>query len=105
ITAQLFYTIGPLTNAGANSRVGSMVPTNVASEPADGDQVKISYHAKLPVAWPKSKTAPESWDVVVPRRADAAGLSAFNDAYDGKCGKNEYGRETFWHDFLPTADG
>src|SRR5262249_44388750 len=79
-------------------------PTQVASEAA-GDLLRVRYHAKVQVAWPKDKRAPKEMAIVLPRRADEEGLSAFNDAYDGPCGKNEYGRATFWHDFHPGATG
>ena len=32
-------------------------------------------------------------------------LAAFNAKYDGRCGRNEYGVESFWHDFRPGASG
>ena len=63
----------------------------------------IKYKARLPVAWPKGATAPQSYDLVLPR--DITKLDAFNAKYDGKCGRNEYGQATFWHDFNPKAEG
>lgn len=105
IHAQLFYTVGDFTSFDANGRVGFVNLSNVTSEDAGEDSVKIRYHAVLPVAWPKDKSVPDKYTIVVPKRVDAAGLSAFNDAYDGKCGTNEYGRDVFWHDFQPNAIG
>ena len=104
IVAQLFYTIGALTSEHeANGQVGRVELTNVKSADAGGGKVKLSYHARLPVAWPKGRAVPRRYDVVLP--TDTTALRAFNAKYDGSCGRNEYGQETFWHDFNPKAAG
>jgi hypothetical protein len=102
ITAQLFYTIGSLTTEHeANGQVGRV--TLSSTETIEGPLKHIKYKAKLPVAWPKGKSVPRSYAFSLPR--DVTKLAAFNDTYDGKCGKNEYGRENFWHDWNPKAQG
>jgi hypothetical protein len=107
VHAQLFYTVGDFTSFDANGRVGFVELSNVQRRDEAGGLSRVSYHAKLPVAWPRARQdkIPETYAIVVPLRADAEGQSAFNDAYDGKCGRNEYGRATFWHDFRPNASG
>ncbi len=103
VVAQLFYTVGPLTTQyDANGQVGQAKLTNVKTTAEAGGK-RISYHAKFPVAWPKSRKIPKSYELVLPK--DARALDAFNAKYDGKCGKDEYGQSTFWHDFNPKADG
>ncbi len=103
VVSQLFYTVGPLTTQfQANGHVGQVELTKV-TETVQGDKRTIKYHARLPVAWPAGVKVPKTYDVVLP--ADATGLAAFNAKYDGTCGKNEYGQETFWHDFNPTVAG
>jgi len=105
IVGQLFYTIGALTTEHeANGMVGRVEVTNVV-ESVQGDTKKLQYKAKLPVAWPKGRSVPRSYDVVLPKDVRAASLQAFNAKYDGRCGTNEYGQETFWHDFNPKASG
>jgi hypothetical protein len=105
ITAQLFYTIGPLTSFGANGRVGQAETTNLVTKDGPDGRSILTFHVKLPVAWPKGKSIPRSYAVVLPLRVDAQGLDAFASAYDGTCGKSEYGSENYWHDFNPTATG
>ncbi len=103
IVSQLFYTIGALTTEHeANGQVGRVETSNVA-ESVEGDLKRIKYTAKLPVAWPKGKAVPRTYTVVVPK--DVTKLGAFNAKYDGKCGRNEYGQDVFWHDFNPIAAG
>ncbi len=103
IVSQLFYTVGALTaEHGANGQIGR-VETGGVSETLEGDLKRIKYTAKLPVAWPKGKSVPRTYKVVLPK--DTTKLEAFNAKYDGKCGTNEYGRDVFWHDFNPIAAG
>jgi hypothetical protein len=105
IVGQLFYTVGVLTtDQDANGQVGRVETTDV-SETVEGDIKHIKYAAKLPVAWPKGRQVPRSYDVVLPKDVQAASLQSFNAKYDGRCGKNEYGQETFWHDWNPKANG
>ncbi len=102
ITAQLFYTIGPLTHqAEANGQVGRVELSS--TETIEGSTKRIKYSAKLPVAWPKGKAVPTSYTFSLPH--DVRKVDAFNDKYDGSCGTNEYGRENFWHDWNPLASG
>ena len=103
IVSQLFYTVGALTTEhGANGQIGR-VETGSVTETVEGDLKRIKYTAKLPVAWPKGRSVPRTYDVVLPK--DTTKLEAFNAKYDGKCGTNEYGRDVFWHDFNPIAAG
>ena len=68
-----------------------------------GDKKKITYEASLAVIWPKDRAAPATYALALPR--DITALAAFNQKYDGSCGRNEYGQDTFWHDFNPIASG
>lgn len=103
IVSQLFYMIGALTTEyGANGQVGRVETTDV-SETIEGSLKRISYTAKLPVAWPKSVRVPSTYPIVLPR--DVTKLDAFSVKYDGTCGKSKYGPETFWHDFNPNQQG
>jgi hypothetical protein len=103
VVAQLQYMQGMLTTEhNANAQVGLVTLTNVV-ESVDGDVKTITYAATLPVLWPKGKEVPKTYELPFP--ADSTKLQAFNAKYDGTCGKNEYGVETFWHDFNPVATG
>lgn len=102
IAAQLQYAQGILTtDAGANAQANMPVLTNVREEAAAGDKKKITYQAALAVVWPKNRERPSSYQLALPK--DVTALDAFNAKYDGTCGRNEYGQETFWHDFHPAA--
>jgi hypothetical protein len=103
IAAQLQYVQGILTSdAQANGQAGMPKLTNVR-EVVEGDKMRITYDAALAVIWPKNKTKPTTYALPLPK--DVSALDAFNEKYDGTCGRNEYGQETFWHDFNPKAAG
>ncbi len=103
VVSQLQYVQGMLTTSiRANAQVG-MVTLSGVEESVSGDTKTISYAAALPVVWPKGATVPATYDLPLP--LDVTKLDAFNAKYDGKCGRNEYGRDTFWHDFDPKATG
>jgi len=103
IASQLQYVQGILTTAvKANGQAGMPTLKNVR-ETVTGDKKKITYEASLAVIWPKGRATPATYDLVLPK--DVTALAAFNAKYDGACGRNEYGQETFWHDFNPIATG
>jgi hypothetical protein len=105
IITQLQYVQGILTtDAKANGQTS--MPT-FTSDPVetllDGDKKKIAYEVALPVVWPKNRTAPTEYELWLPR--DTTAFMHFNSKYDGSCGRNEYGVDSFWHDFDPRAPG
>lgn len=107
IVTQLYYTEGRLTHLGGNSRPGFVKLTNVESHPVEGAEgtVRITYKAQLPILWAKTRERPTDYKVAFPKKVDQASLDAFNAKYDGRCGRNEYGVATFWHDFDNGVEG
>ncbi len=103
IATQLRYTQGILTTeALANAQAGMPTLANVR-ETVAGDKKRITYDAKLAIVWPTSSRPSSDYKFYLPR--DTTELDRFNATYDGKCGRNEYGQDTFWHDFNPKAPG
>lgn len=103
VVSQLMYAQGILTTARhGNGHIGN-VKLTVASETAEGAKKRIKYTASLPVAWPARTELPKSYELALP--LDTTGFYDFNAKYDGKCGRNEYGVDTFWHDWNPKASG
>jgi hypothetical protein len=103
VARQLLYTFGMLRKASnASGQIGNVGLTEVTETP-QGAKKRIAYRASVPVAWPRNDTPPTSYQLVLPR--DTTALSAFDDKYDGRCGKNDHGRENFWHDYDPRATG
>ena len=104
IVEQLAYVQGALTtDVKGNGQVGLVNVTKSSEASLGGGKKRITYEASLPVIWPKTAATPREYTLVLP--LDVTALQRFNRTYDGKCGTNEYGVETFWHDFNPKAAG
>jgi hypothetical protein len=104
IVTQLFYLSGELDKKhSAHGQFGFVELEDVHVEALEDDLERISYSAKLPVAWPKWSAAPDSYRVVMPKHVDESGLSDFNNTYVGQCGKGKYGAYRLWYDFKPVS--
>ncbi len=104
IVEQLAYVQGALTtDVKGNGQIGLVTVKQSAETALSGGKKLVRYEASLPVIWPKAVATPRAYTLVLPR--DVTTLATFNRTYDGKCGTNEYGVETFWHDFNPKAQG
>lgn len=101
IASQLQYMQGLFTSAvGGNAMTGT--PTlSIIEETIEGDRKTIRYDAVLNVVWPKGAKVPKTYELVLPK--DVTALRAFDETYDGTCGRKVYGYGTFWHDFNPSA--
>lgn len=107
IVSQLLYVQGILGSDGSgNAQIGRVQLTRVVESPsADGTSgtKRIAYAAVLPVAWPKGKDLPSTYEIVLPR--DTTRLASFNATYDGRCGSAGHGQDAFWFDWNPRAEG
>src|SRR5262245_45105 len=63
---QLLYTIGHLNGNNAVGRLDRLELTNVQTAPA-GSKTRVTYHAKLPVAWGSKTNLPTSYTFTLPR--------------------------------------
>lgn len=105
IVSQIMYAQGVLTTAGhGNAQVGNVKLSDVA-EAKSGNDKRISYKASLPVAWPRGVPIPTTYNLPLPLDLTELSIENFNEKYDGRCGTNEYGQSSFWHDWNPKAAG
>ncbi|MBX3188177.1 MAG: hypothetical protein KF819_14240 [Labilithrix sp.] len=103
VVTQLMYVQGILTTAGdGNGKVGQVELSDISASP-DGAKKKITYNASLPVAFPKDRGTPQSYELALPN--DVTALDAFNGKYDGRCGHQNHGQGNFWMDYAPKAEG
>lgn len=102
--AQLEYMTGMLTTRSkANAQFRFADVKQLSANDEGADKTRFKYAATVSVIFPAQETLPTSYDVALP--LDVTDLPAFNRKYDGRCGKNEYGQETFWHDWNPKYEG
>ncbi len=101
--AQLEYLQGVLTTRSHANAQFRFVDVSDVTERVEGEKVFFTYAASVAAIFPEGTPVPRRYDLALPR--DVTTLEAFNEKYDGRCGTNEYGRATFWHDFNPSAAG
>jgi hypothetical protein len=104
VVAQLEYLQGALTaDKKANVQFRFVDVQNPQESDEGAAKKRIKYSGSVAVIFPAGERVPTRYDLAMP--LDVTDLAAFNAKYDGKCGNNEYGQETFWHDWNPRAEG
>ena len=104
IVTQLFYLSGELDKThSAHGQFAFVELSDLTVEALEDGLEKVTYKAKLPVAWPKYRSIPETYRVVVPSSVEPTALSSFNSKYKGSCAKAKYGSDTLWYDFKPVT--
>jgi hypothetical protein len=107
VRGQLMYTIGQINGEPGVSRISKLAITNVRRVWLNG-LYRVTYHAKLPVAWGHKDNLPESYTFVLPRRVDATGQSTFTTRYGQVCNDGEDASvnvNNYWYHYRPSAAG
>ena len=105
IDKQLMYTVGQLNGDNSVSRLDRVEVTDVATEDVDG-WTKITYHARVPVAWGKRNAVPESYEFVMPRDVSRSGLDEFVEKYGHDCvdwGAHDVTSGIMWYYYRPDS--
>lgn len=86
IEQQLLYSIGQLNGERSVGRLDLLELSEIKTTPLEEGGVEISYHAKLIVAWGKSRTVfPEDYTLLLPYDTTTKGLEAFTEKYKDNC--------------------
>ena len=107
INSQLLYTIGHLNGENSVGRLDQLELSNVKSV-REGELFRISYHAKLPVAWGKRSAVPATYELRLPQDNSFAGLERFTTSYSTKCvdaGAHEVSSGNMWYYYRPGRAG
>ncbi len=104
-TQQLLFTIGQLNTNDSVGRLDNLQLSdiNVTSE-ADG-RSKITYHAKMPVAWGSKTNLPSSYEFILPRDMGVQAKQAFSDKYRNDCASyssHEITANDIWYYYRPS---
>jgi hypothetical protein len=108
IQDQLLYTIGHLNGDRSVGRLDNLELSNVKRTSIDGGKTKITYHAKLPVAWGSKTDLPTSYEFALPLDISQAGQQAFTDAHKETCvdwGAHEVDTGSMWYYYRPRKAG
>ncbi len=110
ISSQLMYSVGQLNGVNGVSDMARMAVNIVAVHPQDSGLYRVTYQAKLLVAWPKERDIPEGFTLIVPSRGDYQGqwdvmeTLAPNPASDFACldwGAHDVAFGNFWYYYRP----
>ncbi len=104
---QLLYTVGQLNGANSVGRVDRLVLTNVQASSVSG-KTKITYHAKLPVAWGDKVNVPATFELKLPKDISYSAQSSFATKYGHACvdfGAHDVDAGSMFYYFRPRASG
>ncbi|MCC6996729.1 MAG: PPC domain-containing protein [Deltaproteobacteria bacterium] len=107
INDQLLYTIGHLNGTRGVGRLDRLVLSNIKTV-REGEKTKVTYDARLPVAWGSKTNLPTRYDFILPRNVDYAGLEAFTTKYAHSCidfGAHDVTSGSMWYYYRPKASG
>ncbi|MDB4938592.1 MAG: Alkaline serine protease [Labilithrix sp.] len=107
IQDQLLYTIGHLNADKSVGRLDNLVLSNIQNTQAAG-KTKITYHAKLPVAWGSKTNLPSTYQLALPKDVSSAGLQAFTEKHKHSCvdwGAHEVDTGSMWYYYRPRQSG
>ncbi len=108
IDAQLLYTIGHLNTHRSVGRLDKVQISGIASAPLGDGSTRITYRAKLPVAWGAKTNLPTQYDFRLPRDVSFAGLEAFSNQYKTTCvdgGAHDVDSGSMWYYYRPLRSG
>ncbi|TNF24710.1 MAG: hypothetical protein EP329_24465 [Deltaproteobacteria bacterium] len=107
IQDQLLYTIGQLNGDKSLGRLDHLDLTDVRTSNVEGG-CKISYHAKMPVAWNKRNPTPESYQLLLPLDVSYSGQEKFTEAHKHDCvewGAHDVDTGSMWYYYRPALSG
>ena len=107
IEDQLLYTIGQLNGKNSVGRLDKVTLTNI-KKTTEAGRTKITYHAKMPVAWGNKTNVPATVALTLPADMAYARLTKFATDYGRACvdwGAHDVDSGSMWYNFRPERSG
>jgi len=104
---QLLYTMGQLNGHRSVGRLDRLELTNL-KQTTEGNGCKVTYDARLPVAWGKKNAVPATLALTLPRDMSYEGLDRFAQTYKHDCvdaGAHDVDSGSMWYYFRPNNSG
>ncbi|MBI5536890.1 MAG: PPC domain-containing protein [Deltaproteobacteria bacterium] len=108
VNDQMLYTIGQLNGEKAVGRLDRLELTNLQKVQTPEGKTKITYHAKMPVAWGSKTNLPKTFEFILPKDVSSGGTEAFTTKYKGSCaesGAHEIDSGSMWYYYRPDEYG
>lgn len=106
IEKQMLYTMGQLNGDNSVGRLDKVELSEVKTEDIEAGGLRISYEARLLVAWGDKDDVPEQYTFRLPRDVSFSGLDKFADAYGQSCvdwGAHDVDSSSMWYYYRPAA--
>jgi hypothetical protein len=108
IQDQFLYTIGHLNHDRSVGRLDKLTLTDIKTEAGQAGKTRITYHAKMPVAWGKKSQVPTTYAFTLPRDASWGGQESFTTKYKDKCvdhSAHDVDAGSMWYYYRPKTTG
>jgi hypothetical protein len=105
IQDHLLYTIGHLNAEDSVGRLDKLETSGIETV-EDGDNTRLKFHAKLPVAWGRTSSVPTTYELKLPKDNTYQGLEAFTKKYMHDCvggGAHDVDSGSMWYYYRPSA--
>lgn len=105
---QFLYTIGHLNGDRSVGRLDKLALTNLQATAQPDGTYRVTYHAKLPVAWGRRTRVPATYAFTVPKTVTWSGLEAFTNKYKDKCADwsaHDVTSGNMWYYYRPRRGG
>lgn len=105
IEDQLLYTIGQLNGEKSVGRLDKVELSNIQTS-NEGGKTRVTYHAKLPVAWGKKNAVPTRYTLQLPKDGTYSGYESFTEKYSHDCvdwGAHDVTAGSMWYYYRPKA--
>jgi hypothetical protein len=104
VSDHLLYTIGQLNGSNA---VGRLDKLELVGTPTFANG-KVSYEAKMPVAWGDKTNVPASFELILPASNTSSALESFATKYSHSCvdfGAHDVDSGSMWYYYRPLRSG
>lgn len=97
---QLKYLFGALNEIDSGVDFPSLT-IEIESIKSNNGYSEIHFNAKGSIAWDSKRQIPKTLNIVLPKRGDEEGLTAFVNKYQEKCARKPSSLATFWNYYRP----
>jgi len=105
---QLLYTIGHLNGDRSVGRLDRLELTNVATASEPGGKTRVTYRARMPVAWGSKTNLPAQYTFTLPLDVSYEGQQKFTQSYVKTCvelGAHDVDAGSMWCYYRPRRSG
>lgn len=108
IESQVLWTVGQLNGNNSVGRTDRLEITNIETGSDSDGGCRVTYHAKMPVAWGELHNVPTSYTLTLPLDMRTSGVDRFVEQYNPQCsdfGAHDVTAGIMWYYFRPARSG